>query len=577
MPLDAVCLSAVVRELQETLPGRTIDKIHQPGRDMVILSLRGGLHLLMSAASGQARCHYTTLHRENPAVPPRLCVLLRRHMLGGRIAALTQLPRERVIRLEVDIRNELGESGRRTLVWECLGSRANLLLLDGQERIIDCLKRLEPETGRAALPGLFYHPPEPQEKLDPATVSPEELTALLAQAGDMDATGLLLAHFRAMSPLVCRELACRALGAADGRLFGVKEQESLMQTFFAWQEMVQNGRFTPFQIRWDGRPFEFSYFPITQYGDAGEGTAADSFSQLLDEFYETREQTDRLRQRGQELRRAAANGRDKLNRKLLLQEKEYAETQHREQLRLYGELITANLYRMERGQRMLTAQNYYDPNGNEVTIPLEPRLSPQENAAKYFKRYAKARAAEGHLREQMDIARRERDWLESVLDELGRAESEADFLDIRRELETAGYLKNREKKEAKRPPSQPRRFRSTTGLPILVGRSNTQNDQLTRDANRYDYWFHAQHLHGAHVILCAQGHTPDAASLTQAAALAAYFSQGQDGNQVAVDYTQVKYVKKPRGARPGMVVYTPYETAYVRPDRELVKFLEDKV
>ena len=277
-------------------------------------------------------------------------------------------------------------------------------------------------------------------------------------------------------------------------------------------------------------------------------------------------------------KRAASSARDRAKRKLALQEKEYAQTQDRDRLRVSGELITANLYRMERGQSVLRAQNYYEEGCPEVDIPLDPLLTPQQNAAKYFKRYNKAKTAEKYLDQQMELARRERDWLESVLDELSRAETEQDFNDIRRELREAGHLKGPApgKKEPRRAASRPRTFRSSGGFRILVGRSNTQNDQLVREAFKTDYWFHTQRIHGSHAILCAQGQEPDEASMTEAAMLAAWFSQGREGGQVAVDYTQVRNVRKPNGARPGMVVYDPYQTAYVTPSEELVRRLEEK-
>ncbi|MBO5670537.1 MAG: NFACT family protein [Clostridia bacterium] len=296
---------------------------------------------------------------------------------------------------------------------------------------------------------------------------------------------------------------------------------------------------------------------------------------MLDTFYETRERIERVRQKGQDLQRCASAARDRIRRKLALQEKEYAQTLDRDELRINGELITANLYRMERGMTVLRAQNYYHEDCPEIDIPLDPLLTPQKNAERYFKLYNKAKAAEIHLTEQMEIARRERDWLESVLDELSRAEMEQDFNDIRRELRDAGYLKGQtnSKKEPKRAASRPRTFRSSGGFQILVGRSNSQNDQLTREAFKSDYWFHTQRIHGSHVILRSEGREPDAQSLTEAATLAAWFSQGRESGQVAVDYTQIRYVKKPAGARPGMVVYDPYQTAYVTPDENLIKKL----
>ncbi len=578
MPLDAICLTAVVRELAPELLGLRVEKIQQPARDQVVLTLRGSRRLLLCAGAGQARLHLTRLQRENPAAPPMFCMLLRKHLTGGRIAALEQPDRERVAVLTFDITDELGEPGRRKLILECMGPRSNLLLLDGQDRIIDCLRRvdLESESRRQVLPGLFYRLPPTQEKLDPLAVTEADFAALLADAPkEQEAASLLLDRFTALSPLVCRELAWRALGAVDARLTTAEAEKKLTQTFFAWQNCVKEEHFTPYILQGKEQPKDFSYLPIGQYDAALAGEVRESFSALLDEFYEKREQMERVRRRGQDLIRAASNARDRCSRKLALQEREYAQTQDRDLLRLRGELINANLYRMERGQRVLRAENWYEEGCPTVEIPLDPLLTPQQNSARYFKRYAKAKTAEKYLAEQMELARRERDYLESVLDEISRAESEQDFLDIRQELRQAGYLREPGggKKEPRRQAGRPRTFRSSAGLTILVGRSNTQNDQLTREADRSDYWFHTQRIHGSHVILRCGGAAPDQRSMTEAAMLAAWFSQGRAGGRVAVDYTQVRNVKKPAGARPGMVVYTPYQTAYVTPDEALVKSL----
>ena len=580
MPLDAVCLSAVVEELRGALLNLRVEKVQQPARDQIILTFRGNRRLLLCAGASQARVHLTATSRENPAAPPMFCMLLRKHLGGGRLTAIDQPALERVVILTLETADELGEPGRRRLVLECMGRHSNLILLDSQDRIIDCLRRVDMEMSekRQVLPGLFYRLPPAQEKLDPLAVSGEALRDMLAAApGGTDAAQWLLDHFTALSPLVCRELAhigCRS----GGCLLGGEDREGLAGTFSVWQEMVRgenDKKFTPWMLTRDNAPADFSYMPIYQYGNTVEGAPWEAFSPMLDAFYEKREQAERVRQRGSDLQRAAANARDRAKRKLAAQEKEYAQTQDRERLRLWGELITANLYRMERGQRQLQAQNYYDPEGGEVDIPLDPLLTPQQNAAKYFKQYNKAKTAETYLTSQMAIARRERDWLESVLDQLSRAETEQDFSDIRRELREAGYIKGPApgKKEPRRGPSRPRVFTSSGGFRILVGRSNLQNDQLTREAFKSDYWFHTQRIHGSHVILCTEGREPDARSMTEAAVLAAWYSQGRDGGQVAVDYTQVRHVKKPGGARPGMVVYDPYQTAYVTPDEALVKAL----
>ena len=580
MPLDSFCLSGIIRELQPAV-GLRIEKVQQPARDQVVLALRGGRRLLLCAGAAQARIHLTALSRENPAAPPMFCMLLRKHLGGGRIAAIQQPGRERAAILTVDVVDELGEPGQRRLILECMGRRSNLILTDGEGRIIDCLRRIDLEMSetRQVLPGLYYRLPPPQAKADPLAAGAGELEALLSSAPpESCADQFLLDNFWGLSPLVCREIAYRGCGAADARLTTPEGREGLVRSFLSWQNSVKEDHFTPYMLTKDGRPADYSYLPIEQYGGAMEGAAWDSFSAMLDAFYETREQQERVRQKGQDLLRTVTNARDRLRRKLALQEKEYAQTLERNRLRIAGELITANLYRMERGQRSLRAQNYYEEGCPEVEIPLDPLLTPQQNAARYFRQYNKAKTAEGYLAQQMEIARRERDWLESVMDELSRAETEQDFNDIRQELQEAGYGRRAAgagKKEPRRGKARPRAFRSSGGLLILVGRSNTQNDQLTRDAMKSDYWFHTQRIHGSHVILCTRGREPDSRSLQEAAMLAAWFSQGRDSGQVAVDYTQVRHVRKPSGARPGMVIYDSYQTAYVTPQEALVRALSE--
>lgn len=577
MPLDAICLSGIVRELNDALLNLRVEKIQQPARDQVVLTFRGSKKLLLCAGASQARIHLTSIARENPAAPPMFCMLLRKHLSGGKLVSIAQPALERAVILTLEMIDEMGEPGTRKLVIECMGRYSNLILLDGQDRIIDCLRRVDMEMSekRQVLPGLFYHLPPAQDKADPLHIDSEHFGLLLARGNpERTASTFLLDSFFGVSPLVCREIAHIAGG--DGLV--CDRPAALRDAFFDWQDRVNSGDFQPYMLLKDGKPADFSYFPISQYGRSMEAQSWDSFSLMLDAFYETREQIERIRQRGQDLLKAASSARDRVRRKLALQEKEYAQTQDRDRLRIYGELITANLYRMERGGHVLRAQNYYEDSCPEIDIPLDPLLTPQQNAARYFKQYNKAKTAEKYLTEQMALARKERDWLESVLDELSRAETEQDFNDIRRELRDAGHLKGPApgKKELKRGASRPRVFRSSGGFRILVGRSNTQNDQLVREAFKNDYWFHTQRIHGSHVILCTEGLTPDTQSMTEAASLAAYFSQGREGGQIAVDYTQVRNVKKPNGARPGMVVYDPYQTAYVTPSEALVKALEEK-
>ena len=578
MPLDAICLQGVVEELAPQLTGSRIEKIQQPARDQIILLLRGSRRLFLNAGANQPRIHLTEQLRDNPSQPPMFCMLLRKHLSGGIIESVRQEPLERVVTLTVLASDEMGERSRFTLVWEGMPRRANLILCDRDGRIIDCLRRvdLEAEQDRQVLPGLFYRLPTRQDKRSPLSVTEEEFAALLGRAApDAPLDGWLLDTFTAISPLVARELTVRACGSTDAP---VSQGNALWEVFSRWQISVNENAFTPTLIKRNGSLADFTYGPVTQYGTYAETEVYDSFSHLLDDFYEKREQAERVKQKGRDLLKTATTARDRVRRKLAAQEKELTACLDRDHLRICGELITANLYRMERGQSRLTAQNYYDENCADVDIPLDVRLSPQENAARYFKQYAKAKTAEKYLTAQLQRGGEELQYLESVLQELAQAESEQDFNDIRTELTDGGYLRGRGKKQPGfQRASKPREFRSSAGLRILVGRNNRQNDRLTtKDADKRDIWLHTQKIHGSHVILCTGGAEPDEQSLMEAASLATYFSQAQGSTKVPVDYTPVKFVKKPAGAKPGMVVYTTYQTMLADPDEELVKHLSVK-
>ena len=574
MPLDAVCLQAVVAELAPQITGSRIEKIQQPARDQVVLLLRGNRRLLLSAGGGQPRLHLTELPRDNPAQPPMFCMLLRKYLSGGIIESIQQAPLERVVTLTVSAADELGERSQFSLILEAVARRANLILADKDGHIIECLRRIDFEMNpdRQVLPGLFYHLPTPPDKVSPFTVTEEEFAALAAAAGEgAPADQWLVRTVNGLSPLVARELTFRACGSTDAPVTG--HTAALWSAFAAWRDTVNEKHFIPAMLKRSGVPMDFTYLHVGQYGGAAEEETYTSFSRLLDDFYEKREQAERVKQKGQDLVKTASNGAARLRRKIAAQEQELAESKNRDKWRVYGELITANLYRMERGMSRLTAQNYYDPDCADVDIPLDVRLSPQENAAKYFKKYTKAKTAEKYITAQLEKARVELTYLESVLQELTLAESEQDFNDIRAELTDGGYLRAKGRKQPQRP-SKPREFRSTAGLRILVGRNNRQNDRLTaKDAEKWDIWLHTQRIHGSHVILCTGGAQPDEQSLLEAASLAAYFSQAQNSTKVPVDFTQVKYVKKPAGSPPGFVNYTNYKTILADPSEELVKRL----
>ncbi len=580
--MDAICFHAIAGELRQTILGARIDKIQQPTRDQVVLLLPRGQRLLINAGANQPRLQLTRLLRENPAQPPMFCMLLRKHLTGAKILDITQPEMERIILLTLEGHDELGEVCRRQLVLEGMGRQSNLILLDDEGRIIDCMRRVDLDLSekRQLLPGLFYRlPPAQNTKRSPLSLDAEDLPSLLAAApAEAQLDRWLLDTFFGLSPLLCRELAYRACGATDARIFSLDEPSitRLCSAFAALTARVRTGDYAPTMLVRDEKPMDFACVPIAQYENAAECVSYGTLSALLDDFYEKRERTERMRQLSHDLRQTATSARDRVRRKLAAQEKEYQATQERDALRKAGELITANLYRMEKGARVLQAEDYYTEGCPLVDIRLDPLLTPQENAAKYYKQYNKAKTAEIMLREQIKKGRAELDYLESILEELREAESEHDLRDIRAELKEAGYLKG-QKSEKKQPRRalKPRIFRSSTGLSISVGRNNKQNDQLTcKDAAPGDIWFHTQKIHGSHVILHTAGAPADDTSMTEAAMLAAYYSQARDGQNVPVDYTPVRYVKKPAGARPGMVIYTTYQTAYVTPEEDLVKALQ---
>ena len=586
MPLDALCLSGVVHELQNALSGAKIDKIYQPGRDEVVLALRapaGNVKLLLSANPSHPRAHLTQISRENPDKPPMFCMLLRKHLSGARLLELVQPPMERVVDLRLEALDELGDRVERRLVLEAMGRHSNLILLDGEGRIMDCLRRVDSDMSarRQVLPGLFYRLPPAQEKLDPSSLDRAALESALAAAPEeSQADKWLLDTFGGLSPLICRELAFRAGGATDARLHQMGEggRSRLLDELEGLLRSVQENSFTPVMLEKEGHPSDFTFQPISQYGPAVSCVPFPSFSALLDRFYEQRENQERVRQRGQDLIRSVTNARDRAARKIGLQEQELAATRDRERLRQFGDIITSNLHAMEKGMSRLTAADFYDPECPQIHIPLDPLLTPQQNAAKYYKEYNKAKTAESILTLQLEKGRRDLDYLNSVLEAIALAEGERDLQEIRQELTDTGYLRrpSKARDRGKRVASKPMEFRSSSGLRISVGKNNTQNDLLTtKQAFKSDLWFHTQKIHGSHVILRTGGREVDDDTLVEAAKIAAYYSQARESGNVPVDYTQVKHVKKPAGARPGMVIYPTYQTINVTPDAALVKMLRE--
>ena len=586
MPLDSVFLSGLAAELSQRLSGAKIDKVQQPERDLLLLSVRmadGNGRLLINGGVGTARVHLTQGRFENPAEPPMFCMLLRKHLSGARIEQVEQPHDERLLMLRLDARDELGVSVEKTLVVEMMGRQSNVILVSGDGIIIDCMRRVDPSMSelRPILPGMKYRLPPRQDKPVVYDLDHEARAAIVAGAEPGAALdSWLLRTFSGLSPLICRELCFRALGDTSPRLelLSAAQQDRLCQALDALCYTVNAENLEPVLLCEGDHPRDFTYLAIEQYGNAVECRAMDSFSELLDEFYLRRDQAEAMRRRSQSLNKSVKTQRDRTAKKLALQREELRRSIDREPLRRRADLITANLYRVKKGDRVLKTEDFYDPDLPVVEIPLDVLKTPQENAAALYRQYRKAKTAEQHLNVLIAEGEKNLEYLNSVLDEISRAESERDLSEIRQELRETGFLKpERGKKKQKTAPSAPLRFVSDGGYEILVGRSNMQNDTLThRTARRTDLWLHVQKVHGSHVIIRCMDTTPDEETIAQAASLAVYYSQGRGGGKTPVDVTQVRYVRKAPGGLPGMVLYTDYRTVIAASDETLVNRLLQK-
>ena len=575
MPFDAIFLSAVAQELRQKILGLRIEKIQQPARDTVILQLRGKEKLLLSANVNRPRIHLSTAGYENPAQPPMFCMLLRKHLSGGRIAAIDQPPAERVVDLSVDCTDEMGIPCRKHLILELMGRNSNLILTAEDGHIIDCLRRVDLEMSelRQVLPGLFYRQPPRQGRRLPGETGEEEILSLLRQINSSKRLDKwLIESFDGFSPLVARELSYGFSEETDADILSLN-LEKLAEYL---QGQFCRTDYRPILLSREGQPSDYSYRPIFQYGSFMQCSEEDSFSRLLDLFYSKTEHSDRMRQKTQTLRKSLTTLRERTLRKLELQRKEYESTLDRESLRQKGDIVTANLHAISRGQTLLRTEDFYH-DMVEIEIPLKPELSPQQNAARYYKEYTKAKNGEKILSQQIRQGELEADYLGAVLDELSRVENEADLAEIRMELEQGGYVRRESKKQQKQPKTQPVRpmeFRSSDGYTIYVGKNNRQNDLLSlKMARKDDLWLHIQKFHGTHVIIVCGGTEPPDQTVTEAAQLAAFYSQAREGQNVPVDVTPVRFLKKPNGAKPGMVVYDKYRTVIVTPEEALAERL----
>ncbi|HHX72325.1 MAG TPA: fibronectin/fibrinogen-binding protein [Clostridiales bacterium] len=580
MPFDALFMSGVVGELSKTLTGARLNKIQQPARDELLLHMHGpngSGRLLISIATGAARLHMTELPCENAPTPPMFCMVLRKHLSGGRLLALEQIPGERVVTLTFSSLDEMGEMRQRKLVCELMGRLSNVILVDEDGRILDCMRKVDFEMSqkRQVLPGLFYHLPPAPDKVNFLEAATADLAALLQESGGKPLDRLLLDGFSGLSPLVCRELAFLSTGQVDKPADALTEHEqnALIKQFTALQGAVQAQNFQPCLLSGaDGALKDYSFLPVTHYGSLYSLTEFRSFSKLLDTFYHAQITTSALEQKRKYWRKTLQQQIDRLNRKLTLQESELEQTKDRESLRRLGDIVNACIGQIPKGATQVELPDFYGEEGATITIKLDPALSPQQNAARFYKEYTKLKSAEAHLSHLIAQGKEELSYLYTVADALDRSDDLKTIDEIAQELTDHKTGRNttpeKGRKKGTSRPSAPLSFTLHGGFTVWVGRNNRQNDQLTfYTADKKDYWFHVKDRPGSHVILSCRSGEPEPEVLQQAADLAALYSSAAQGDKIPVDYTRVRFVKKTPGGKPGMVIYNKYKTLLGSPDR----------
>lgn len=576
MALDGLTLHFIKEEIAATAVGCRVEKVHQPSREELVLVLRGrnGAHkLLISARANSPKIHFTAFPPENPAKPPMLCMLLRKHLTSALLTAVRQEGLERVLFLDFDATNEIGEPVKFTLCTEIMAQYSNIILINEQGNILDAVKRVDSETSslRQILPGMLYKLPPKQNKPDLFDTTGAEIARSAAETENKAVSAAILSNVQGLSPIVCREIVSRSIGEdkrteflTDDEITKIGEETEKLKTVEPYPCAV---------IEQSGKPLDFSFMNITQYGDNVRIKPFDSFSELLDDFYFEKDRLERTKQNSSELQKLVANLIQRTARKLDLQRKELEQCADREQLKINAELIAANLYQLQKGAPFYEVYNYYT--NENIRINANPALTPNENSQKYYKEYRKAKTAEQMLTTLIANGEEELAYLDTVADALSRAETTAQIAEIRQELSHTGYIKNKLKPGTKAPkPLAPMEYESSDGFTILVGRNNEQNDRLSlKTASKNDIWLHTQKFPGSHTVIVTEGQEVPEETLIEAAIIAAYHSRARQSSGVPVDYTQVRNLKKPQGAKPGKVIYHVYNTLYVTPDRDLVNKL----
>lgn len=580
MAFDAGMVLAVACELSEKLVGARVEKVHQPERDEIVLLLhlgRDNFRLAISASPNNPRIHLTNHSKENPSAPPIFCTMARKYLTGAKLLEVRTLGFERIIFIVFESHDELGYPFKVTLVSEIMGKYSNVIVCRGDEmKILGAIRPVDFTTSRVRqlIPGMLYEAPPAQEKRDPMTETREGFIAL-AKDSEKRSDRFITDSYLGISSCVAREIAHRSCERAGD------SPSALCDAFFSFVDILKERRFSPVMVLdGDSHPIEYCFFDLLQYEGAQKRTFS-SVSELIETFFSSRDNTERVKQRAYDIFKLLSNTKARLEKKTALQMDELEECEKKEELRKYGELITANIYALKKGMQSARVIDYYVENAPEISIPLDSRLTPAQNAQIYFKKYTKMKNAEIEITKQIENTERELMYVDSVLDSLSRASGQSELDEIRRELTESGYTSLQKryagmKKSA--PTGKPIEYLTSGGYRLLCGKNNLQNDTLTtRTAEKSDWWFHVKGAPGSHVIMFTDGREePSALDFTEAATVAAYNSSLSEGKNVAVDYTQVRYIKKPQGSKPGFVTYTTYWSAFVTPDAELCEKLRKK-
>ena len=565
MPMDGLTLGFAARELDALLKGGRVDKITQPEKDTVILLIRAGSEnrrLLLCASPNNARCHLTGANFPNPLEPPMFCMLLRKQLLGARVLGMKQIAGDRVLHLDLDTVDEMGDHVLRRLILEVMGRHSNLILVDSENRILEAARHVSQDMSRVRLiqPGLTYTPPPAQDKLDPACMNAILLSDRLAAAGDVPLHKALAGCVAGLSNPAARELAFRVLTPGCDQADDLSAAAARLADLFARLPGMVDPRVL---LDENGDALDVFAFPYLSR-DLTRQQPQPTVSQALERYFGARDQQDRIQQKSASMVRLLKGHIERCEKKLALQEEELASAQKMEEYRIIGELINANLWQLQKGQTQAELSNFYDENGATLTVPLDIQLTPAQNAQRYFKKYQKARSARQTAAEQREKTLAELNYLEGALLDVGKCVGESELEEIRQELVRTGYLRKNTNRRQQRalPQSKPYHYLSSDGIAIDVGKNAVQNDRLTTAARPNETWLHAKDMPGSHVIIRTEGEVPPA-TLREAAILAAWYSKGQRSSSVPVDYTLRRYVKKPSGAVPGYVIYTNQHTVYM--------------